>query len=56
MNFRVYNTTNYNKEINQLFPTYFKTKKLAMEYAQTIPNATVEKKLCARTWVLVKQF
>ena len=55
MNYRVYNESNYSTTVNQYFPTYFKTKKSAMEYAFTISNAVVERKICG-TWVLEKKF
>lgn len=50
MNYRVYNETNWSAYANRYFPRYFKTKKEAMAYAQTISNPTVERKL-VETWV-----
>lgn len=55
MKYRVYNESNYSTIARQYFPTYFKTKKSAMEYASTISNAIVERKICSE-WVLEKKF
>lgn len=51
MNYRVYNETNWSDRADKYFPTYFKTKREAMAYAQQIGgNAVVERKV-ATTWV-----
>ena len=45
MKFRVYNDVNIDKRTGNKFPTYFKTKKEAVAYSETIENATIEKKI-----------
>ena len=52
MKYRVYNEKNYSATLNQYFPTYFRTKKEAVAYAEQIGNATIERK-CADTWVKI---
>ena len=48
--YRVYNKEN-EKEI-YLFPTYFRTKKKAIEHSLTIPNAVIQKK-CGYCWCAI---
>ena len=50
MKYRVYNEKNYSATLNQYFPTYFRTKKEAVAYAEEIGNATIQKKV-AYSWV-----
>ena len=46
MKFRTYNEQNTCDRTNRVYPTYFRTKREAMEYAEKIGgNAVVEKKI-----------
>ena len=46
MKFRTYNEQNTCERTNRMYPTYFRTKREAMEYAEKIGgNAVVEKKI-----------
>lgn len=49
MKYRVYNQKNYSERAKMYFPTYFKTKREALAYAEKIGNATIERKI-ANTW------
>jgi hypothetical protein len=50
MNYRVYNEQNIDKRTGITFATYFRTKKEAKAFAQTINNAIIERKVCT-SWV-----
>ena len=54
MKFRAYNDVNIDKRTGKKFPTYFKTKKEAIEYGEKIGNATIEKKI-GGDWYKVSQ-
>ena len=49
LKFRVYNEKNYSEVLHQYLPTYFKTKREAIAYAEKIGNATIEKRT-ANEW------
>ncbi len=57
MKYRVYNEQNIVREgfpmAGHIFATYFRTKREAVAYAQTIENPTIERKL-VESWVPVK--
>lgn len=51
MKYRVYTEDNYSARLGYYLPTYFKTKKEAQAYANTLTKpATIERKL-VNTWV-----
>lgn len=55
MKFRVYNEKNWSERMGIYFPTYFRTKREAVAYAEKIGgNAVIERKCCTNWYPINK--